>query len=94
MFETIVSGEDLTVGKPNPEGYLKACKNLNLKPEECLVFEDSPNGIVSALSAGCSVIIMLDKIVPSADIQSKCLFTAKSFNEALNFLKENNILKI
>ncbi len=91
MFDTIISGDDLTLGKPHPEGYEKACKKLGLKPEECLVFEDSINGIISALDAGCKVINVLDQILPPKKLQKKCMFVAKSFDDALAFLTEKNI---
>ena len=52
-FETIVSGEDVKVGKPDPEPYLVACRKLGLPPSECVVLEDATKGIQSAKSAGC-----------------------------------------
>jgi len=62
-FQVIVSAEDISRGKPDPEGFLKALKNLNktgkilrlgkpIKPQECLVVEDSPFGIEGARRAG------------------------------------------
>jgi len=62
-FQVIVSAEDISRGKPDPEGFLKALKNLNrtgkirrsgkpLKPQECLVIEDSPFGVEGARRAG------------------------------------------
>ncbi|MFC2013546.1 HAD family hydrolase [Chloroflexota bacterium] len=43
MVDLIVSGDDVEHGKPNPESYLLAAKNLKVLPEECLVLEDSLN---------------------------------------------------
>lgn len=51
-----ITVEDVTLGKPNPEGYQLAAQLLGAKPCECLVFEDAPAGIQSGLSAGCDVI--------------------------------------
>jgi HAD superfamily hydrolase (TIGR01509 family) len=57
-FQTIVSAEDVTEGKPNPEGFLKARERLReitgrkLEPPECLVIEDSLAGIEAARRAG------------------------------------------
>ena len=51
MFDTIVDGNNVTKGKPDPEGFLKAAKLLNSTPENCVVFEDSIAGIQAANSA-------------------------------------------
>ncbi len=52
IFKIIVSGEDVTRGKPDPEPYLKAASKLGLEPEECIVIENAPLGIKSAKMAG------------------------------------------
>lgn len=52
LFDCIVSGDNVKKGKPHPEPYLKAAKELNLKPLECLVVENAPFGIESAKKAG------------------------------------------
>jgi len=57
-FETIVTADDVTCGKPDPEGYLLALQELNkrddhtIKPSECVVIEDSHWGIEAASAAG------------------------------------------
>ncbi len=43
-------------GKPDPEPYLLAAERLGLAAADCLVFEDAPAGITSALQAGCRVV--------------------------------------
>lgn len=55
-FVNSVTGEDVITGKPDPEPYLLGASKLNVNPQECLVFEDSNNGILSALAAGMYVI--------------------------------------
>ena len=52
-FDAIVTGDDVTKKKPDPEIFLLAARRLNLGPAECLVIEDAPNGIRAAKSAGC-----------------------------------------
>lgn len=54
-FDQIVTNEDVTNAKPNPEIYVKAAQLLGLNPRECLVFEDNPKGISAAQAAGCDV---------------------------------------
>jgi beta-phosphoglucomutase-like phosphatase (HAD superfamily) len=56
IIDLIVSGEDVTHGKPDPESYLLAATKLQVLPEECLVLEDSVNGVKAALAAGMNVI--------------------------------------
>ena len=51
-FDTIVAAEDVSRGKPDPEGYLLAARRLGVAPERCLVIEDAPGGIEAARSAG------------------------------------------
>lgn len=55
-FQTTVSGNDVSQGKPHPESYLLGAKRLGLEPERCVAIEDSPTGIASAEGAGCHVI--------------------------------------
>lgn len=47
-------------GKPDPQAYLEACKNIGVKPEDVLVFEDSKNGIRAAARANVAQIIAVD----------------------------------
>ena len=51
-FGTIVSGLDCEHGKPAPDIYLKAAENLGAQPEECIVIEDSHNGVIAGKAAG------------------------------------------
>ena len=52
QFESIVTANDVTQGKPHPEPFLKAAEALGTSAEECVVFEDAPNGIRAAKAAG------------------------------------------
>lgn len=55
-FDVIVAGDDVVHGKPHPEPYLKAASLLGVKPEECVAFEDSISGILSAEAAGTKAV--------------------------------------
>ena len=52
----LVGAEAVINGKPDPEPYLLGAARLGVAPEHCLVFEDAPAGIESALRAGCAVV--------------------------------------
>lgn len=55
-LDLIVSNEDVTKAKPDPEMYQTAIKKFGFKPEECVVVEDNPNGIQAGKASGASVL--------------------------------------
>lgn len=57
-FEVIVSGEEFSEGKPNPEIYLTTMARLELGPDECIAVEDSDRGIAAGVAAGLRVAVM------------------------------------
>jgi beta-phosphoglucomutase-like phosphatase (HAD superfamily) len=56
VLDQILTAEDVTKGKPDPEIYLLTAERLGLPPEECLVLEDSVNGVKAAIAAGMNVV--------------------------------------
>ncbi len=54
--EVFVTAERVARGKPEPDAYLLGAQLLGLEPEECVVVEDAPAGVLSGLAAGCHVI--------------------------------------
>ena len=61
-FEVIAAGDIVPAKKPAPDIYLWALQKLQLKPEECLAFEDSENGLKSSLGAGLKTLITIGPI--------------------------------
>ena len=59
-FRTTVCGDEVINGKPDPEIYYTAAKNLGINTDEALVFEDSSHGIISAAAAGTRVVWVPD----------------------------------
>ena len=57
IFDLILTHEDITKSKPDPEGFLKAMAKYNVKPEECIIFEDSGVGIEAAGRTGATVFV-------------------------------------
>lgn len=55
-FKAIVSADDVRRSKPDPETYLMAADLLQVKPSSCIVFEDAPKGVESAMNAGMKCI--------------------------------------
>lgn len=50
-FDVIFAGDDVTRPKPFADPYLMACEALQVRPDECVALEDSPNGVASAVAA-------------------------------------------
>jgi sugar-phosphatase len=54
----LVTSNDVPRGKPDPAGYLEAARQLGVRPDRCVVFEDAPVGVAAGLAAGATVIGM------------------------------------
>lgn len=63
-FAEVITLDDVTVAKPAPDPYLLAAARLGVRPDRCLVFEDSETGAEAAHRAGCRVVQVPD-VVPS-----------------------------
>jgi sugar-phosphatase len=57
--ERMVTVEDISRGKPDPEPYLRGAALLGLAPADCVVLEDAPAGVTSGKAAGCTVVGVL-----------------------------------
>lgn len=55
FFDIIIGNDEVTNSKPHPEIYLTALERLGLKPEECIIVEDSAHGIAAAEASGAHV---------------------------------------
>ena len=67
-FEAVVTGEDVSRGKPDPEAFLTAAERLGLSPPDCYVFEDSFNGVRAGHAAGCCTVMIPDLLRPDEEI--------------------------
>lgn len=70
-FDELVSGHLVPHGKPAPDIYLYAAKKLGLRPEECLVIEDSPTGLLAGTRAGCVPVMIPDQDQPEDGIKDR-----------------------
>jgi HAD superfamily hydrolase (TIGR01509 family) len=56
LFDVVVAGDEVRNGKPHPEPYLTAARELDVDPADCVVIEDSPGGTASGTAAGAFVV--------------------------------------
>lgn len=85
-FEAVVSGVEVGRGKPAPDIFLYAAEMIGCKPEECLVFEDSENGIKAGYAAGCTTVMVPDLMEASPDILPYCSKVCSSLLEFVHYL--------
>lgn len=86
-FDTLVCGEDVTNGKPDPEVFLTAAKKIGIEPEQCVAFEDSFNGIRSAFAAGMTTVMVPDFIQPTDEILTMVNYLCNDLSNAIEVLK-------
>ncbi len=86
-FDKLISCTMVDRGKPAPDVYLYACKELGLSPDLCIAVEDSPNGVKSAFSAGCKVIMVPDQTEPDEETKEMLWAKAQSLDEIIKILE-------
>lgn len=67
-FDVIITGDMVKNGKPAPDIYLKVCEALLISPDEAIVLEDAPNGIIAAYRAGAKPVMVIDCVQPTDEI--------------------------
>jgi len=89
-FDFIVSGEEVTNGKPMPDIFLKAADHFQSSPDNCFVIEDSSNGVTAAKAAGMKCIGFRNVNSGNQDISKADLiinsFSTTEINNVLKFL--------
>jgi len=58
LFESVVTADDVSRRKPDPDMILATLHRLELRPEDVMIFEDSPPGVAAARAAGCDVLMI------------------------------------
>lgn len=66
LFAATVSTEEVAAGKPAPDGYLSACRQIGVDPAQAVAVEDSSNGLRSAAAAGMAVVAIPNPFNPPA----------------------------
>ena len=86
-FHETVCGDEVRNSKPDPEIFLKAAAKLGVRPEECLVLEDSPNGILAAYLAGCAVMDIPDLDEPDEETRARLTYLCKDLSESAEIIR-------
>lgn len=86
IFDAIITKEKVKNGKPNPEIFLTAAKELGVNPKNCAVFEDSILGIQAAHSAGAIPVMVVDLIEPDDETKKLTNNVVYSLIEAKNYI--------
>lgn len=89
-FDRIVYGDDLKQSKPRPEIYLKAISAFDVDRSEILAFEDSGNGILSAVGAGINVVLVPDLAYVADEVKEKSFTVLHDLTEAVKLIDEIN----
>lgn len=93
-FQVVIGGDMVKCGKPDPEIYLTACRELGVEPSETYAVEDSPNGIRSAHGAGMKVIMVPDMIQPTKELEGLLYRLCQDLLEVKYLLAGGRIQKI
>ncbi len=64
IFDVVVSGEEFEDSKPNPDIFLHTARSLGMEPKQCIVIEDSYNGLLAASRAGMKKIGVMHRSIP------------------------------
>ena len=88
LVETIISATMVAQGKPAADIYLYACSTLGLEPSECIAVEDAPNGVRSAFSAGCKVVMIPDQTEPDEELQTMLYARLDALPGLIGLVKE------
>ncbi len=91
-FDYLVCGDQVKKSKPSPDIFLDAAAHLKVRPRDCLVFEDSENGVRAAHAAGMTVIMVPDVKQPTPQVADLACKIFTSLKEALPFVK--NLLSL
>lgn len=90
-FDVLVSGQEVEHGKPAPDIFLLAARELGLDPADCYVFEDGINGVEASLAAGCATIMIPDLLKPNENCKANCAGIFESLTAAMEAIERGDL---
>ena len=81
-IDMVITGDDKRIknGKPAPDIFILAAKDLGLEPKECIIFEDALSGVTAAIKSGAKIVVAIPDPRQKADVE--------------NLIYDNNITKL
>ncbi|WFU17991.1 HAD family phosphatase [Bradyrhizobium sp. CB3481] len=92
-FDTILTLDDVTHGKPSPDLYLLAASRLGFAPQLCVAVEDSNHGVAAFHAAGAITIMVPDMAPPTEETRAKCAAVLPDLNAVLAMLHERGVFE-
>lgn len=89
-FARIICGDMVEKSKPDPQIYETAARGIGMEPKDCLVLEDSPNGILAAYRAGMKVVMVPDQVRPDERLRPMLFACAESLSDVIPLLAGRN----
>jgi len=88
-FNVVTCGDEIVKGKPDSEIFLKTSQKTGCPPENCMVLEDSKNGIMAAYRAGMLPVMVPDIIKPGKEIEAMLFKKFNSLKEVKDYFEDN-----
>lgn len=88
FFDEMIFGDMVTVAKPDPEIYLTACEQIQVKTYRAIALEDAPNGVKAAYRAHMIPVMVPDLVMPDCQVRQMCYRVYKDLFEVIQLLKK------
>jgi HAD superfamily hydrolase (TIGR01509 family) len=89
FFRAVAARDDVARGKPHPDVHLKALSALGFDARDCLILEDSFNGVRAAHATGAMVIMVPDVVAPTPEIAALCTGVAADLHQAGEIIRSS-----
>ena len=86
-FRAVAARDDVARGKPHPDVHLKALSTLGVDASDCLILEDSFNGVRAAHATGAMVIMVPDVVRPTPEIAALCTGVASDLHQVREIIR-------
>lgn len=90
FFDSVICGDMVERGKPDPDIYLKSAGALRLKPEECIGLEDSKNGIIAVQRSGMTAVLIPDLLEPDTVMKQAADVQLQDLSQVIAYIRQRN----
>ena len=89
-FDAVVTGDMVKKSKPEPDIFLEAASRIGARKDECIVCEDSYNGLLAAKASGMRPIFIPDMLMPNEETDKLAYKTCRDLFELMELIQEEN----